>query len=109
MKEIWNEICHDLSECKNKIVWCLGYLGWEKYLVEITIQYPIQVGHKTKLDDIVVFSNGTEQLVIEVKRPGHTISPEDEKQMFSYTRLLNNHVLFGIHIGDDIRPYYDDT
>ncbi|MBQ7877334.1 MAG: type I restriction enzyme HsdR N-terminal domain-containing protein [Bacteroidales bacterium] len=60
----------------------------------MTIQYPIQVGHKTKLADIVVFSNGTEQFVIEVKRPGHTICPEDEKQMFSYTRLLNNHVFY---------------
>ena len=118
MKDLWNEICFDLSECKrrnvlekdyeNAIVQCLAILGWKKYLGEMTTQYPIQVGHETKLADIVVSSGGTEQFVIEVKRPGHTICPEDERQMFSYMRLLKHQVMFGLYIGDDIRLYYDD-
>ncbi len=118
MKDLWNEICYDLSDCKrrnvlekeyeNTIVQCLAILGWKKYLGEITTQYPIQVGHETKLADIVVSSNGTEQFVIEVKKPGHIICPEDERQMFSYMRLLKHQVLFGLYIGDDIRLYYDD-
>ena len=118
MKDLWNEICFDLSECKrrnvlekdyeNAIVQCLAILGWKKYLGEIATQYPIQVGHETKLADIVVSSGGTEQFVIEVKRPGHTICPEDERQMFSYMRLLKHQVMFGLYIGDDIRLYYDD-
>ena len=84
MKDLWNEICFDLSECsrrnvlekdyENAIVQCLAILGWKKYLGEITTQYPIQVGHETKLADIVVSSEGIEQFVIEVKRPGHSFS-----------------------------------
>ena len=118
MKDLWNEICFDLSECKrrnvlekdyeNAIVQCLAILGWKKYLGEITTQYPVQVGHETKLADIVVSSEGIEQFVIEVKRPGHTICQEDERQMFSYMRLLKHQVMFGLYIGDDIRLYYDD-
>ena len=118
MKDLWNEICFDLSECKrrnvlekdyeNAIVQCLAILGWKKYLGEITTQYPVQVGHETKLADIVVSSVGIEQFVIEVKRPGHTICQEDERQMFSYMRLLKHQVMFGLYIGDDIRLYYDD-
>lgn len=118
MKDLWNEICYDLSDCKrrnvlekeyeNTLVQCLAILGWKKYLGEITTQYPIQVGHETKLADIVVFSDNVEQFVIEVKRPGHVICDEDERQMFSYMRLLKHQVLFGLYIGDDIRLYYDD-
>ena len=118
MKDLWNEICLELSECKrgnvlekdyeNAIVRCLVYLEWKKSLGEIATQYPIQVGHETKRADIVVSSGGIEQFVIEVKRPGHTICPEDERQMFSYMRLLKHQVMFGLYIGDDIRLYYDD-
>jgi len=102
MKDLWNEICFDLSECKrrnvlekdyeNAIVQCLAILGWKKYLGEITTQYPVKVGHETKLADIVVSSEGIERFVIEVKRPSHVICQEDERQMFSYMRLLKNQV-----------------
>ena len=118
MKDLWNEICLELSDCKrrnvqekeyeNTIVRCLVFLGWKKSLSEITTQYPVQVGHETKLADIVVSSEGIEQFVIEVKRPSHVICQEDERQMFSYMRLLKNQVWFGLYIGDDIRLYYDD-
>jgi len=118
MKDLWNEICLELSDCKrrnvqekeyeNTIVRCLVFLGWKKSLGEITTQYPVQVGHETKLADIVVSSEGIEQFVIEVKRPSHVICQEDERQMFSYMRLLKNQVWFGLYIGDDIRLYYDD-
>ena len=118
MKDLWNEICLELSDCKrrnvqekeyeNTIVRCLVFLGWKKSLSEITTQYPVQVGHETKLADIVVSSEGIEQFVIEVKRPSHVICQEDERQMFSYMRLLKNQVWFGLYIGDDILLYYDD-
>ena len=118
MRELWNEISYWLSSCKmknalekeyeNTIVQCLGLLGWKKYIGEITTQYPIQVGRETKLADIVVSFNGVEQFVIEVKRPGHTIQPEDERQLVSYMRLAKHPVQLGLYIGDEIRLYYDD-
>lgn len=117
MRDIWNEISFDLSDCKercslekeyeNTIVHCLTILGWKKYLGDINTQCPIQVGHETKLADIVVSSEGVEQFVIEVKRPGHIINSEDERQLFSYMRVRK--VQFGLYIGDDIRLYYDDS
>lgn len=119
MKELWNEISYDLSACRsaqvlekdyeNAIVQCLAILGWKKYLGEIMTQYPVQVGRETKLADIVVSSGGIERFVVEVKRPGHHICPEDEMQMFSYMRLVRHQVSFGLYIGDDIRLYYDDS
>lgn len=118
MRDLWNELSYWLSSCKTKnalekeyentIAQCLGFLGWKKYIGEITTQYPIQVGHETKLADIVVSLNGVEQFVIEVKRPGHTIQPEDERQLVSYMRLAKHPVKFGLYIGDEIRLYYDD-
>ena len=116
MKDLWNEICFDLSECKrrnvlekdyeNAIVQCLAILGWKKYLGEITTQYPIQVGHEKKRADIVVSSNGIAQFVIEVKKPNHTIYSEAERQISSYVLQLK--CMFGLYIGDDIRLYYND-
>ncbi len=111
MRDLWNELSYWLSSCKTKnalekeyentIVQCLGFLGWKKYIGEITTQYPIQVGHETKLADIVVSLNGVEQFVIEVKRPGHTIQPEDERQLVSYMRFAKHPVKFGLYIGDE--------
>ena len=118
MKELWNEITYWLSSCKdrnvlekeyeNTIVQCLGLLGWKKYIGEITTQYAVQVGHETKLADIVVSLDNVEQFVIEVKRPGHIIQPEDERQLVSYMRLLKHPVPFGLYIGDKIRLYFDN-
>ena len=118
MKELWNEITYWLSSCKdrnvleieyeNTIVQCLGLLGWKKYIGEITTQYAVQVGHETKLADIVVSLDNVEQFVIEVKRPGHVIQPEDERQLVSYMRLLKHPVPFGLYIGDKIRLYFDN-
>ena len=116
MKDLWNDICVDLSACKsrnvlekeyeNTIVQCLAILGWRKSLGEIATQYPIQVGHETKRADIVVSSSNIVQFVVEVKRPGHVICMEDEGQMSSY--MLQLKCAFGLYIGDDIRLYYDD-
>lgn len=115
---IWNEICHKLHNCKSrdvlenvyedKIVDCLALLNWSEADGEIRRQYPIQVGHETKLADIVLSSNGVEQFVIEVKRPSHTIQEEDKKQLLSYMRMLKHPVKFGIYIGENIRLFYDD-
>lgn len=118
MKDIWNEICADLQDCikrdvlekeyEETIANCMRLLKWRKYDGEIITQYPIQVGHETKLADIVLSSNGVEQFVIEVKRPSHTIQEEDKKQLLSYMRMLKHPVKFGIYIGENIRLFYDD-
>ena len=118
MNDIWNEICTDLQDCirrdvlekeyENTIANCMRFLNWRKSEGEITTQYPIQVGHETKLADIVVSSDGIEQFVIEVKRPNHCISQEDRKQLLSYMRMLKHPVKFGIYIGENIRLFYDD-
>ena len=53
--------------------------------------------------DIVILQDGIESFVIEVKRPNHVIQEEDEKQLFSYMRLMKHRVAFGLYIGDKIR------
>lgn len=117
MKDLWNEISYYLLKCKernslekdyeNTIVHCLTLLGWKQSLGDINTQCPVQVGHETKLADIVVSSEGVEHFVIEVKRPGHIISSKDEQQLFSYMRVRK--FQFGLYIGEDIRLYYDDS
>ena len=117
MKDLWNEISYYLSKCKernslekdyeNTIVHCLTLLGWKQSLGDINTQCPVQVGHETKLADIVVSSEGVEQFVIEVKRPEHIISSKDEQQLFSYMRVRK--FQFGLYIGEEIRLYYDDS
>ena len=118
MEDIWNEICADLQDCikrdvlekeyEKTIANCMRLLKWRKFDGEIITQYQIQVGHETKLADIVLSSNGIEQFVIEVKRPSHTIQEEDKKQLWSYMRMLKHPVKFGIYIGENIRLFYDE-
>lgn len=119
MNDTWNEICFELNDCisknvqekeyENAIVNCMALLGWKKYKGEIKTQYAIQTGHEKKYADIVILKDGIEQFVIEIKRPTHILQEDDEKQLFSYMRLLNHRVTFGLYIGDRIRLYYDDT
>lgn len=119
MDDIWNEIFLELDDCIKKdvsekdyesaICYCLKLLGWKKYNGEIVTQYHVQAGHETKLADIVVLQDGVEQFVIEVKQPSHVLRDDDERQLFSYMRLLKNQVRIGLYIGDKIRLYYDDN
>lgn len=119
MNEIWNEICFQLKVCiknnalekeyENAVCNCLLLLGWKNYRGEIVTQYPVQTGHENKYADIVILKEDIEQFVIETKRPNHILQEEDEKQLFSYMRLLKHQVKFGLYIGDKIRLYYDDT
>lgn len=118
MKDIWYEICFELKSCiqnnvlekdyEQIIVNCMMLLGWKKFKGEVVTQYAIQVGHEKKYADIVILQDGIESFVIEVKRPNHVIQEEDEKQLFSYMRLMKHRVAFGLYIGDKIRLYYDD-
>lgn len=118
MNEIWNEICFELKECiqnnvlekeyENAVCNCLMLLGWKKFKGEIVTQYPIQAGHENKYADIVIKQDNVEQFVIEIKRPNHILQEEDERQLFSYMRLLKHQVIFGLYVGDKIRLYYDD-
>ena len=119
MDDIWNEICFELRTCiqnnvlekdyENAICSCMVLLGWKKFRGEIVTQYPIQAGHENKYADIVVLQGGVEQFVIEIKRPNHILQEEDERQLFSYMRLLKHQVFFGLYVGDKIRLYYDDV
>lgn len=118
MNDIWNEICFELrdsiqnnvleKEYENTVCNCLLLLGWKKFKGEIVTQCPVQAGHEKKYADIVVLQDNVEQFVIEVKRPSHLLQEEDEKQLFSYMRLLQHQVAFGLYVGDKIRLYYDD-
>lgn len=118
MKDIWYEICFELKSCiqnnvlekdyEQIIVNCMMLLGWKKFKGEVVTQYAIQVGHEKKYADIVILQDGIESFVIEVKRPNHVIQEEDEKQLFSYMRLMKHRVAFGLYIGNKIRLYYDD-
>ena len=119
MNEIWNEICFELKTCirnnvlekeyENIVCNCLMLLGWKKFKGEIVTQYPVRAGHENKYADIVVQQDNVEQFVIEIKRPNHTLQEEDERQLFSYMRLLKHQVIFGLYVGDKICLYYDDV
>lgn len=119
MNDIWNEICFELRACiQNNVLEkdyeiaicnCMVLLGWKKFRGEIISQYPVQAGHENKYADIVVLQDGVEQFVIEIKRPNHILQEEDERQLFSYMRLLKHQVIFGLYVGDKIRLYYDDV
>lgn len=117
--DIWNEICFDLKQCfqnhvlekeyENAVIHCMALLGWKKSRGEIQSQCPVQTGHEKKYADVVILQDGIEQFVIEMKRPDHVLSKEDERQLFSYMRLLNHQVFFGLYIGEKICLYFDDV
>ena len=117
--DIWNEICFDLKQCfqnhvlekeyENAVIHCMALLGWKKSRGEIQSQCPVQTGHEKKYADVVILQDGIEQFVIEMKRPDHVLSKEDELQLFSYMRLLNHQVSFGLYIGEKICLYFDDV
>lgn len=117
--DIWNEICFDLKQCfqnhvlekeyENAVIHCMALLGWKKSRGEIQSQCPVQTGHEKKYADVVILQDGIEQFVIEMKRPDHVLSKEDELQLFSYMRLLNHQVFFGLYIGEKICLYFDDV
>lgn len=119
IKELWNEIYFSLKDCisrrvlekeyENVVMYCIALLGWKKSRGEIVSQYPVQTGHETKYADVVVLKDGIEQFVIELKRPNHVLSEDDEKQLFSYMRLLRHQVFFGLYVGEKIYLYYDDV
>lgn len=119
MNDIWNEICYELNACiqnnllekeyENAVCNCLVLLGWKKFRGEIVTQYPVQAGHENKYADIVILKDNVEQFVIEVKRPSHILQEDDEKQLFSYMRLLKHQVTFGLYVGNKICLYYDDV
>lgn len=119
MNDIWNEICFELKTCiqnnvlekeyENAVCNSLVLLGWKKFKGEIVTQYPVQAGHENKYADIVVLQDNVERFVIEIKRPSHILQENDERQLFSYMRLLKHQVIFGLYVGDKIRLYYDDT
>ena len=116
--DIWNEICFDLKQCfqnhvlekeyENAVIHCMTLLGWKKSRGEIKSQCPVKVGHETKYADVVILQDGIDQFVIEMKRPDHVLSKEDELQLFSYMRLLNHQVSFGLYIGEKICLYFDE-
>lgn len=117
--DIWNEICFNLKQCfqnhvlekeyENAVIHCMALLGWKKSRGEIQSQCPVQTGHEKKYADVVILQDGIEQFVIEMKRPDHVLSKEDELQLFSYMRLLNHQVSFGLYIGEKICLYFDDV
>ncbi len=119
IKELWNELCFNLKECikdkvlekeyENAVIHCMTLLGWKKSRGEIKSQCPVKVGHETKYADVVILQDGIDQFVIEMKRPDHVLSKEDERQLFSYMRLLNHQVFFGLYIGEKICLYFDDV
>lgn len=118
MNDIWNEICYRCQpffgsnasekDYENEFVNCLGRLGWLQWKQEISTQAIVPVGHERKRADIVISKDGIEQFAVEMKRPGHQSTKDDELQLFSYMRMLPHEVKFGLYVGDDIRIYYDE-
>lgn len=116
MVDLWNEICAKLNQCIKNDVWekeyenafvdCLSMLGWRRSKGEICTQDASQVGHGKVIADIVIKENDLDLFVIEIKRPSHTITDADERQLFSYMQLRK--MSFGIYVGQSIHLYYNN-
>ena len=116
MVDLWNEICAKLNqyikndvlekEYENAFVDCLSLLGWRRSKGEICTQDASQVGHGKVIADIVIKEKDLDLFVIEIKRPSHTISDADERQLFSYMQLRK--MSFGIYVGQSIHLYYNN-
>lgn len=115
--ERWNEICFLVNryrtpnaserdfqiEAEN----ILEKLGWSRYRGEIETQVAIPVGSTRNVyADIVLYKNGTNVMVIELKKPNAGISARNVDQLFSYMRMLK--LNYGLLIGDTIKLFYDD-
>ena len=97
MKDLWNEICLEQSDCKrrnvqekeyeNTIVRCLVFLGWKKSLGEITTQYPVQVGHEKKEPTLLSLPMVLHSLLLKLK--SQTI-PYIRKPKGKYLRMYFN-------------------
>ena len=114
---IWNTICKDILDKKQKQVTEKEYqelvythfrylLGW--YCERVEKQYQLRVGSTVNnvYPDMVFFKNENPVFVIEMKKPNHIQSKEEVIQLFSYMKLLP--VQIGIYIGEHIELFYYD-
>lgn len=104
----WQQFCNSLSrpltneqELVNATVASLReILGWS----DITLEFPVQVGHETKRGDIMFADNS---IIIEAKRQGITLyNFHILQQLKSYLRV--KYKRFGFLIGDELWFFYDD-
>ena len=113
--EAWNEFCSYLIDCKERnvseglyheiIESQLSVLGWKKFKGEICHKERIPSGHGFAEPDIVIKKDGINQLVVEVKKPNHIQTAEDQSQLLSYMRLCT--LRCGIYIGEHIEIFFD--
>jgi hypothetical protein len=114
-KDIWNDMCYRInnknrnaSEHDFQIIAesLFEKLGWVQYKGEIITQEVIPVGSSGNVKpDIIIKNNGETLFVVELKKPGITMSERNGEQLISYMRLLK--LNFGILFGETLQIYYE--
>jgi hypothetical protein len=117
MKEMWQEICFILTECKKsaiseticeqKILRVLEKLGWSQFKKEIRIRPKIYIDRQKFIEpDIAVIcgSNNEAEIVFGIEHSLETTS-NNYHQLKSYMRQLKCEI--GVLIGNEIHIYYD--
>lgn len=113
--ELWNRIVHDLKSCRinnvseeeyqKEIEAKLDLLGWWRIGARKS-KSPIPYGSaKDLLPDIQLIRDGSEVLVIEIKKPQNILSQRQISQLDSYMHSLK--LPIGLYIGENIQLFYE--
>jgi hypothetical protein len=118
LKEIWEEICFDLSDNINaginenvfeqKVLSALKLLGWSQFKGEVKVRPSFQIGRQTSISpDIVLYtSDNKAAVVLEIKRPAEDLYRLGGiNQLQSYMRQCKAEL--GLLTGNEIHVYYD--
>ena len=113
----WKKLCQEVKEAKkahlsekqfeSKInIFLQTWLNWMEKDDAIVEQYKINFAHTRGYADFVLFHNGREEIVIELKEPNHEKENKDIKQLTDYMKALK--CSFGLYVGEELELYYDE-
>ena len=114
---IWAQLCKYVSECKranqkekdfeNKIdLFFQAYLGWKELNHDLERQVKIEFAHTRGYADIILFCEGKEEIIIELKKPNNVQIGENIRQLTDY--MKQKRCNFGLYIGEKLELYYDE-
>lgn len=114
---IWAQLCKYVAECKranqkekdfeNKIdLFFQAYLGWKELNHDLERQVKIEFAHTKGYADIILFYEGKEEIIIELKKPNNVQIGENIRQLTDY--MKQKRCNFGLYIGEKLELYYDE-
>ncbi len=114
MKRIWNTFCEDISKNKNVkekifekdiVKGFLQALGWSRYADNLVEQYGLY--SRKWIPDFICYLNNdknAEEVILELKKPGHKQSKSDIAQIEAYMKLTD--CRFGLYFGEKLEVFY---